>query len=51
MTARKKKMMRELLERHFPREYEKIEDVPEAMVKNFLYAHVMSMILREELGE
>ncbi len=51
MTPRKKKTMRELLEGNFPHEYEKIEDVPPAMVKEFLYAHVMSIILREELGE
>jgi hypothetical protein len=48
MTARKKKTMRELVEINFPH-YEKIEDVPEIMVGNFLYAHVMSTILREEL--
>jgi hypothetical protein len=50
MTARKKKTWRELIEVNFP-QYKKLEDIPEAQLKNFLHAHVMSMVLREEMGD
>lgn len=50
MTPRKKKTWRELIEVNFP-QYESLEKIPEAQLKNFLYSHVMSMVLREETSE